>query len=705
MAKIYVKNTDGTYTPQSSVLVSNLDIVQDKGDSLISAMSQKAVTDELKSKQDTISDLDAIRQGAEKGSTALQTESDPIYTADKPNLALKSELDGKVDKEDGKVLSSNDYTDAEKAKLTELDGEIIKIYNSDILISGGYIDATSGDVISSPYTRYTPFIDVRNANLILADIVGSTSSMNFGSAWYDEQYNLISTISKHAVFGKLILEVPKNACYFRTTALLNGDWELEIYRIKKTLSSLLDDLKYSFRVVTTTPHQNLQMSSYGSITFAQSNYVIISFPVRKGALYTLNLWGGNLIRYAFSFDDVPTIGKAAYECVSLLNTNSTQFVSKIDGYCFVFQNFDNQFNAFYNITESIVGFNSIIYNEEKIQGSSLDTDEQIKKGLVAANGKLTKSGLFVTNSSGKKIELRGVGLHYLLQYKNLHNWQLFNTLKNYGVNLIRISTYLHDIIPQKSDGELAKGYLSSKVETIAEIEKIIKICVDLGMYCIIDWHNLDDNIMTYKDDAIEFFDYFSKKYGDIPNILYEVSNEPYNDSASTVAAYVNELRKTILANTTNPIIITGVGMAEKADDTFATRSLALKNELSAIGITDVFISPHFYGYNFSTIIESCLQNDIPLFISEWGNSDSNGDGQFHDNESTLSMRKIHEECIPNAVWKLTDQAMTSSLLSNHGFINSYRYQYGFTFEDLSRNGMLILGLFRQFATNMYIERT
>ena len=54
MAKIYVKNTDGTYIPQSSVLVSNLDIVQDKGNSLTSAMSQKAVTDELANKQDKL---------------------------------------------------------------------------------------------------------------------------------------------------------------------------------------------------------------------------------------------------------------------------------------------------------------------------------------------------------------------------------------------------------------------------------------------------------------------------------------------------------------------------------------------------------------------------------------------------------------------------------------------------------------------------
>lgn len=58
MAKVYIKNTDGTYTTQPSTLVSNLDIVQDKGDSLTSAMSQKAVTDELATKQNTLTDTD-----------------------------------------------------------------------------------------------------------------------------------------------------------------------------------------------------------------------------------------------------------------------------------------------------------------------------------------------------------------------------------------------------------------------------------------------------------------------------------------------------------------------------------------------------------------------------------------------------------------------------------------------------------------------
>ena len=45
-------------------------------------------------KQDIIPDLATIRSGASKGATALQsyTETDPIYTAEKPNLATKTEL-------------------------------------------------------------------------------------------------------------------------------------------------------------------------------------------------------------------------------------------------------------------------------------------------------------------------------------------------------------------------------------------------------------------------------------------------------------------------------------------------------------------------------------------------------------------------------------------------------------------------------------
>ena len=64
-------------------------------------ISGLATKTEVASKQDTISDLATIRTNANKGATALQSESDPVYMADKPSIALKSEIpdiSGKADK-------------------------------------------------------------------------------------------------------------------------------------------------------------------------------------------------------------------------------------------------------------------------------------------------------------------------------------------------------------------------------------------------------------------------------------------------------------------------------------------------------------------------------------------------------------------------------------------------------------------------------
>lgn len=47
MAKLYVKKSDGTYVPQKLQSVTNIDIVQETGDSVTATMSQDAITKEL----------------------------------------------------------------------------------------------------------------------------------------------------------------------------------------------------------------------------------------------------------------------------------------------------------------------------------------------------------------------------------------------------------------------------------------------------------------------------------------------------------------------------------------------------------------------------------------------------------------------------------------------------------------------------------
>lgn len=50
---------------------------------------------DIAGKQDIIQDLNAIREGANLGKTAIQEETDPVWTAEKVNYYTKTESDGK----------------------------------------------------------------------------------------------------------------------------------------------------------------------------------------------------------------------------------------------------------------------------------------------------------------------------------------------------------------------------------------------------------------------------------------------------------------------------------------------------------------------------------------------------------------------------------------------------------------------------------
>ena len=64
----------------------------------------------IEGKQDKIDDLNTIREGAEKGATALQTETDPIWTAEKGNYYTKSEVNSSLESK------------ADKSEIPSLDG-------------------------------------------------------------------------------------------------------------------------------------------------------------------------------------------------------------------------------------------------------------------------------------------------------------------------------------------------------------------------------------------------------------------------------------------------------------------------------------------------------------------------------------------------------------------------------------------------------
>ena len=98
---------------KQGIIIKQTDLLSGTGQSTTATMTQKAITDALGTKAD-----------ASNVYTKTQTDTLLNAKADKSTTYTKTETDnllgGKVDKEAGKGLSSNDYTDAEKAKLGAL---------------------------------------------------------------------------------------------------------------------------------------------------------------------------------------------------------------------------------------------------------------------------------------------------------------------------------------------------------------------------------------------------------------------------------------------------------------------------------------------------------------------------------------------------------------------------------------------------------
>ena len=122
------------------------------------SIALKSEIPDISGKQDKISDLDTIRSGAAKGATALQsyTETDPVYIADKPSIALKSELDGKQD------------------KLTA--GDNITIVNNVISSTGG---GGGGSVDLSAYAKV---VDVNAGLATKQDKISDLATIRSGAA-------------------------------------------------------------------------------------------------------------------------------------------------------------------------------------------------------------------------------------------------------------------------------------------------------------------------------------------------------------------------------------------------------------------------------------------------------------------------------------------------------------------------------------------
>lgn len=300
------------------------------------------------------------------------------------------------------------------------------------------------------------------------------------------------------------------------------------------------------------------------------------------------------------------------------------------------------------------------------------TEKKVEKNNYASyNGNLSLEGNSIVNQYNEKIVLKGISSHGLQWFNYLITDENIKTLKSWNTNVFRLAMYTKE-----------GGYIDNR-SIYDDLIKDIDLVIENDMYVIVDWHILsDNNPNNYKNEAIEFFEKISSKYKNTPNIIYEICNEPNGGTSwSDVKGYAEDVIKTIRKNSNN-IIIVGTPTWSQDVDSVINNKVDDKNTMYAL---------HFYSGthkdNIREKAKKALDNNIPIFITEFGVSAADGNGGVYLDEADKWMEFIKNNNLSFVNWSLADKDESSALLkSNNKVIND---------DSLSESGKYIKKIFKK----------
>lgn len=264
---------------------------------------------------------------------------------------------------------------------------------------------------------------------------------------------------------------------------------------------------------------------------------------------------------------------------------------------------------------------------------------------VKVHGNLSVIGTVITDQYGDTVVLKGVSYGWHNWWPRFYNKESVKWLyEDWNCNVVRAAMGV----------EPKKGYLKSPDWSEQKIETVIEGAIESGIYVIIDWHSHGIHL----DGAMEFFTDMAKKYGEYPNIIYEIFNEPDHESWEEVKSYSIEVIKRIREFDPDNIILVG--------NPHWDQDIHLVADDPINGFNNLMYTVHFYAATHGRYLIDrgtyALNKGIPVFISESAGMSANGDGPINYDEWKVWMDWIHENHISWICWSISDKNETCSML-------------------------------------------
>jgi endoglucanase len=264
---------------------------------------------------------------------------------------------------------------------------------------------------------------------------------------------------------------------------------------------------------------------------------------------------------------------------------------------------------------------------------------------VQQYGQLQVRGAQLCDQNGNPVTLKGVSFGW-------HNiWPRFY---NKGAVKELVREWDATVIRAAMGIKIEDNYLENPEFALKCITPVIQQSIKEGVYVIIDWHAHE----MYTDKAKEFFGKMAQQYGKYPNIIYELFNEPVNDSWESLKVYHKTIIDEIRRYDPDNIVLCGCPHWDQDIDIVAKSPIE--------GVSNVMYTVHFYAATHKDYLRNkmtdAVKGGLPVFVSECAAMEASGNGPLDETEWQKWVDTMNSLKISFACWSLSDKDETCSML-------------------------------------------
>jgi endoglucanase len=294
---------------------------------------------------------------------------------------------------------------------------------------------------------------------------------------------------------------------------------------------------------------------------------------------------------------------------------------------------------------------------------------------VKDHGNLSVEGTRIIDQHGNNVILWGASYGWHNWWPRFYNKETVKWLRDdWGCTVVRAAMGV----------EPDNGYMYSPDKSKELMEAVIDGAIENDIYVIIDWHSHG----LQPEAAKTFFAEMSKKYGKYPHVIYEIFNEPVNDSWEVIKSYSVDVIKVIREFDPDNIILVGSPHWDQ--------DIHLVADNPITGYNNIMYTLHFYANTHGQSLRDrgnyALEKGIPIFVSECAGMSANGDGPINYEAWHTWIDWMQKNQISMVFWSISDKDETCSMLNK-----SASSEGNWKESDLKESGIKTKELLRSYS--------